>query len=145
LSTYLDASFVVSLYAPDRNYVAAGTQVASAPHPLIVTDFCELEAANALHLRVFRKESTRVEAERALQIFQSDLQLDILRRAPLPQRAFARAQSLSEVYSPILGTRAPDLLHIAAAVEMGTSAFFSFDIVQRRLAEQLSLTLNPLP
>jgi predicted nucleic acid-binding protein len=40
-------------------------------------------------------------------------------------------------------TRTADLLHVAAALELGASDFFSFDRQQRKMAEAAGLKLNP--
>ena len=53
---YLDTSFLVSLYCPDANSAFAAALLQTVTVPLVITTLCELEAVNALGLRVFRKE-----------------------------------------------------------------------------------------
>jgi len=42
-----------------------------------------------------------------------------------------------------LGTRASDLLHVPAAIELGAESFYSFDKQQRKLAQTVKLKVNP--
>lgn len=55
---YLDTSLLVSLYCPDANSQQAAALVGQTRKALLVTNLCELEAVNAFHLRLFRKEIT---------------------------------------------------------------------------------------
>jgi hypothetical protein len=63
----------------------------------------------------------------------------------LPEAAFERARKLSRQTTPQFGTRTADLLHVAAALEVGATGFFGFDLQQRKLAEAAGLKINPLP
>jgi predicted nucleic acid-binding protein len=40
-------------------------------------------------------------------------------------------------------TRSFDILHVAAALELGATKFWSFDDRQKRLAEEVGLRVNP--
>ena len=70
--------------------------------------------------------------------------LSLLLRA-LPDAAFERAKVLSRQQTPKLGTRTADLLHVAAAVELGAVSLFSFDLQQRKMAQAAGLKLNRWP
>jgi predicted nucleic acid-binding protein len=43
-----------------------------------------------------------------------------------------------------MGTRTSDLLHIAAALELGADVLYTFDRQQRRLAKEMKLKINPM-
>ena len=144
MSTYLDASFVVSLYSPDGNYANAANVVLTAQPPLIVSEWCELEAVNSFRLRVFRKDATASEAQRSQRELQLDLEKGILQRSPMPDSFFLRAHHLSEQYTEQLGTRGAHIIHVAAALELEATAFYSFDVQQRKLAAAVGLNVNPL-
>jgi predicted nucleic acid-binding protein len=64
---------------------------------------------------------------------------------PLPDSAFARAKALALTLTPTIGVRAVDLLHVAAALELGASSLFTFDQKQHRTAQAAGLAVNPLP
>jgi predicted nucleic acid-binding protein len=55
---------------------------------------------------------------------------------------FERARQLSRQTTAKLGTRTADLLHVAAALELGADYFYSFDRQQRKLAQSVRLKLN---
>jgi len=145
LKSYLDASFLVSLYAPDTNSAAALHTVESASAILFITALAEVELVNALELRVFRKEASHSQVKSSLRDFQQDLLLGIFKMTPFPESVFVRARQLSQQTSSRLGTRTADILNVAAALELGADAFYSFDKQQRKLAQAVGLKLNPIP
>jgi predicted nucleic acid-binding protein len=142
---YLDTSLVVSLYTPDANTAAASAILQSVQDTLLITSLVELEVVNALGLRVFRKEISSPQAEISLKDFARDQRAGVYQLRALPEPAFERAGQLSRNLTAKLGTRTADLLHVAAAVELGASGFFSFDLRQRKTAEAAGLKVNPLP
>jgi predicted nucleic acid-binding protein len=141
---YLDTSLLVSLYSLDANSAAAASALQCARSPLLITALCELEAVNAFGLRVFRKEISTRQAETSLRNFEKDLRDGVFQLRSVPEAAFERARKLSHRITPQFGTRTADLLHVAAALELGASDFFSFDIQQRKAAQTAGLNLNPL-
>lgn len=143
---YLDSSFTTSLYGMDAHSSSAQRALtAFVDDAFALTPLTELETVNAFQLRVFRKESTTGQADHSLRAFEDDLQRGIFLREPLPDSAFERARRLSRQTSARLGTRTSDLLHVAAAIELGATGFFTFDLRQRNLAADARLDLNPLP
>jgi hypothetical protein len=53
--------------------------------------------------------------------------------------ALRRANDLSREYTPEIGCRSLDVLHVACALELGLPSFLTFDLRQRRLARSVSL------
>lgn len=142
---YLDTSLVVSLYCLDANSAAAAAALQTAKSQLLVTTLGELETMNAFGLCVFRKELTGAQADSARQNFEKDLGAGVFLLRDLPEAAFARALLLSRQLTARLGTRTADLLHVAAAVELGATGFFTFDLQQRKMAQAAGLKLNRWP
>jgi hypothetical protein len=99
---------------------------------------------NALQLRVFRKEISSQDASASQQNFDQDLSTGIFQLQPLTEPVFARARSLSRQYSARLGTGTADILHVAAALEFQATEFFSFDLQQRKLAQNAGLKLSSM-
>ena len=145
MKIYLDSSLVASLYTLDSDTAAATAAIQLASGELIVTPLCEIEVINALGLRAFRKEVPLDRTRISIDTFERDLRSGPFERKPLPAGIFPRAGQLSKMMTPQTGIRAADLLHIAAALELGTDAFYTFDRRQRTLADATGLTLNPLP
>lgn len=142
MKVYADPSFLVSLYSPDANSAAAArTMQASSAQPFVTT-FGELEVVNAMGLRVFRKEVSPAQAQSSLLEFEKDLRDGVFQLRELTDPILDRARQLSRQTTPKLGTRTADLLHVAAALELGVDCLYTFDLHQRKLAQTLRLKLN---
>jgi predicted nucleic acid-binding protein len=142
LKVYADASFLVSLYSPDANSSAASRIMQASTGDRYVTVFGELEVMNALELRIFRKELSASQVQLSMKNFEKDLRDGILQLRPLSEQVFERARQLSRQTTARLGTRTADLLHVAAAVELGVDWLYSFDQQQRKLAQVVRLKVN---
>jgi predicted nucleic acid-binding protein len=142
---YLETSFLFSLYFRDLNTPSALALVAKMPAPTLITPLCELEAINAFAQRVFRKEMSAVNMANAVRDLQADIRSGVLDLRPLPEAAFVRAKTLAQTLTPKIGVRSADLLHVAAALELGAARLFGFDLRQREAAKAAGLKVNPLP
>ena len=107
-----------------------------------VTTLGELEVVNAFGLRVFRKEVSATQAQSSVIDFENDLGGGIFQLRGLQEVFFERARQLSRQTTAKLGTRTANLLHVAAALELGADRLYSFDQQQRRLAQAVRLKLN---
>ncbi|MBV8902752.1 MAG: PIN domain-containing protein [Acidobacteriia bacterium] len=142
MKIYFDSTFLVSLYSPDANSAAAAVARLGVPGERLITSFGQLEVVNAFRLRVFRKEISAAQAEASTAGLARDLRDGIFQLLPLPEEVFGRALVLSRRTTARLGTRTPDLLHVAAALLLGADHLYSFDVQQRRLANAVHLKLN---
>jgi predicted nucleic acid-binding protein len=142
---YLDTSIVFSLYRPDRNSAFAASLIAAADAPLILSSLCEFETVNAFCLSVFRKEMMEHEAQRTRKKLNLNIESGTYLVRPLPESTFTRAKALAQKFTPSIGVRATDLLHIAAALELGAKSLFTFDQRQHEAAQAAGLKLNQLP
>ena len=142
MKIYLDTSFLVSLYSLDRNSLAAVRLIRASGNRRVMTNLGEFEAENALQLRVFHGEISLAQAQASWDDLTSDLRAGILQLIPLPPEAFTRGLQLSRQTTARMGTRSADILHIAAALELGCEALYSFDQRQRKLARAMHLKLN---
>ena len=141
---YADSSFLISLYSPDANAVAAAAAMRSVPGAVLITPLVELEVFNALRQRVFWKQIDHSQAHSSAKDVEADIQNGVLRVAALPDAAYGRAKAIAERTTATLGTRTIDLLHVASALELGAIHLYSFDERQRKLATAVRLKLNPL-
>ena len=141
---YLDTSMLVSLYLRDVNTLSAITFVRNADEPLLISSLVELEALNALNLRLLRNEIAPVQRDRAVRDLCGDIQAGVLTLEPIPDSAYTRAKSLAQRLPPSIGFRPIDLLHVAAALELGARSFFTFDRKQHKTADAAGLAVNPL-
>ena len=141
MRAYADTSLLVSLYALDGNSRSAADLIASAGLPVLVTLLGEVEATNALCLRLFRKELDPPKVKAAQSLFRQDLQSGVFDLRPLSFAVFETANRLSEKQTPRLGTRALDVLHVASALVLGADTFLTFDKNQGKLARAEGLTV----
>ena len=95
-------------------------------------------------MRVFRKEISEREAIASLRAFDDDLHRGRILSSALPQAAYDRARKLSLDSTARLALRTADLLHVAAAMELGSTALFTFDLRQRTLCSEIGVAVNPL-
>jgi hypothetical protein len=102
----------------------------------------ELEVVNALELRIFRKEISHAQAQSSLDDFEKHLREGVFDIRGFVDVFFDRARQLSRQTTAKLSTRTADLLHVAAALELGANYFYSFDQQQRKLAQAVRLKLN---
>jgi predicted nucleic acid-binding protein len=142
LKVYVDTSFLISLYSPDSNSAQAAATMGSSRAEHLITSLGELEVVNALELRVFRRELTSLQAQASLKDFEKDLLAGVLRLRTLSDQVFESARRLSRQTTARLGTRTADLLHVAAALDLGVGYLYSFDQQQRKLANAVRLKLN---
>ena len=136
---------MVSLYSADANSAAAAGALQETSEGLLLTALAELETVNSMGLRVFRKEISHAQAEASQRAFEEDLRSGVFIRRAVTAAAFDGACRLSRKTTARMGTRSADLLHVAAAIELGAASFFSFDLRQRDVAQDAGLTLNPMP
>ena len=142
MKIYLDTSFLVSLYSPDINSGTAARLMHASKGDRLITMLGELEVVNALGLRVFRKEVLAAQAQSSFNDFDKDMRNGVLQLRPLSEQVFDRARQLSRQTTARLGTRTADLLHVAAALDLGVEALYSFDKQQRKLARAVRLRVN---
>ena len=122
--------------------MAAARTVKASVGDRFLTILVELEVINAFGLRVFRKEVTAAQAQSSISDFEQDLRDGVFQLRGIPDTVFERARQLSPHTTAKLGTRTADILHVAAALELGVDYLYSFDQHQRKLAQTVRLKLN---
>jgi predicted nucleic acid-binding protein len=142
LIVYADTSFLFSLYISDANSNTASALMTRFKAPLLTTDFGEFEFTNAVSWRVFRKQFLIGEQRAVLDAFARDIEAGVIRIAPIPSAAFARAKQIAQSQTPNLGNRALDVLHVASALVLRARTFYTFDSKQTMLASALGLRVR---
>ncbi len=143
MSAYADTSFLVSLYTLDGHSAAAAAVMAQANLPLLLSSFGELELTNAIHLRAFRRELTRLQVKQTLAMIRRDIATGVYFLKPLSASVFERAMQLTRKHTRMLGTRTLDVLHVASALDLKVETFYSFDRQQIDLAKKVGLKVLP--
>jgi len=142
VKAYLDSSFLFSLYAADDHSAEAIAEVRRFRGELTLSGLTELEFMNAIELRIFRKELTRVRAAEVRAAFDGDVDARVLLVFDLEPTTFLRGKSLILQTTALVGWRTADILHVAAALEVGADSLFTFDQRQKALARRMKLETN---
>lgn len=141
---YGDTSFLYSLYGHDANSAEARTMGNTLNVPLAFTPLQRHELRNAFRLAVFRKVMTEERCGAVLAGIDADSKTGVLVEAPVSWAAvYSEAEALSAAHSKTLGTRGFDVLHVAAAIALGTRTFLTFDARQKSLAVKAGLKVKP--
>lgn len=141
---YADTSFLFSLYGNDANSTQARRIGDTLQAPLAFTPLLRHELRNAFRLAVFRKVMTPRRCEAVLAEIEADARTGVLVETPVAwAEVFDQAEALSVAHTPAIGTRATDVLHVAAAGAAGVEDFFTFDARQKSLALKVGMKVKP--
>ncbi len=141
---YADTSFLFSLYAQDSNTAQAGRISATFRASLALTPWQRHELRNAFRLAVFRGDMKTQQCQALLRTIETDLQSGALVDSPLIWAdVYTEAEALSANHTEQLGTRASDVLHVAAARALGAKELYTFDARQKALATVAGLKVKP--
>ena len=141
---YADTGFLVSLYLEESTSKAADAALGKNRQPLPLTPLGLLEFRNALNRAVHQQRITTAERDALWQDVETDIVGGFLVATSVASADLhAKARELSDRYTPTVGTRSLDLLHVAAALLLDTKRFFSFDERQRKAASGEGLEVKP--
>lgn len=141
---YADSSFLVSLYLRDSNSETARLEMTSQAQEVGLSRISRLEVKNAFRLAVFREWISPEQEMRVQALFETDLKDGFLRPLPFTvDEVFGEAERLSSAFTPSMGNRSLDVLHVACARLAEIKVFASFDARQRNLAERAGLQTVP--
>ncbi len=144
MSTYFDTGVLVKAYCSEPDSPRAIALIQAELSPLPLTHFQESELRNTLRLKVFRREVSAEDSQKALANLDEDISEErFFRPAYLLASVFQRAEALSAHHTSIIGARVLDILHVAAALELGAAKFVSFDQRQRAVAKKARLKVIP--
>lgn len=141
---YADASFLFSLYAQDANTGKAIQIDDSHNIQLVITPLQRYELCNAIRLAVFRGKITVAECRHLFSLIEADIKAGVFLETPIVwAEVYGEAENLSATYTETLGTRAFDVLHVAAASTLGIKDFYTFDTRQKALAVKSGMKVKP--
>jgi len=141
---YPDSSFLVSIYRQDGSHAAASAFMRKHSPSLAFLPLHRVELRNALRFAEAQRLITDGERRKAFGQIEEDLREGLLIHTTMAWGDICRrADDLSEKHMVKNGQRTIDLLHVAAALEIGTKLFLSFDHRQCGLAKAAGLQVKP--
>ena len=141
---FADTGFIASLYLEESTSKAADAALGTKRVPLPLTPLAALELRNAFNRAVQRQRITAAQRDALWQDVETDIASGFLVLTPVAaDELHHKARQLSDRYTPTLGTRSLDLLHVAAALVLQARVFFSFDDRQRKAAASEGLKVKP--
>ncbi|CAN5493585.1 hypothetical protein BH23VER1_BH23VER1_24020 [soil metagenome] len=141
---YCDTSFLVSLYIEDSHSKNAQQRLTKVREPLVWTPWHNLELCTALAAKVGRGESTPREVEGVRhQLERHRSPWGFFREPPVRwPEALNLAAELGHQHGAAIRSRSLDVVHVAIALQIGTTRFWSFDTRQNTLAAALALDVS---
>ena len=144
MKTYFDSGVLVKAYIDEPDATAARTLIAQTGASIPLTSLHEIEVRNTLRVKVGRGDIGESDLEMALRVVDEDISAGRLRRPVCDLSAiFIRAEALSARHAASTLARSLDLLHVAAALELGCAEFVSLDERQRKVAAREGLKVIP--
>ena len=141
---FADTGFIASLYLEESTSKAADAALGTKRVPLPLTPLAALELRNAVNRAVQRQRISAAQRDALWQDVEADIASGFLVLTPVPaDELHHKARQLSDRYTPTLGTRSLDLLHVAAALVLQAKVFFSFDDRQRKAAASEGFKVKP--
>jgi predicted nucleic acid-binding protein len=135
---YLDTGCLVKLYVPEPESRRVAGLVTGQVISFVLMH--ELELANALELKLFRKEVKRSQVRAAAALVEADLRAGVLHKPAIVwEDVLGDARTLARAHTSTLGCRSLDIVHCAAARRLSATAFITTDARQRRLAMAIGL------
>jgi hypothetical protein len=139
-TTYVEPSALARLYLHQYGSPEISAWCARAGGPILITHHGKIEITNSLCRAAFVKEIDGNALRKTLFNFDDDLLVGRFSIADILWRsALNRAAELSRSYTPTLGIRSLDVLHVACALELGRRFFLSFDAKQLELVRVVGL------
>lgn len=142
---YLDTSALVKLYVLEAGSAFVQSCLSGQDEPIPIWELQEAELANALHLKVFRKEWTEEEAGLQIGNFQSRRRRGLYFFPEIDRTALLRDFHQLSRETPRTGCRTMDIFHVACALQIPSCRFLTFDGRQAALARFAGLDLIEAP
>ena len=135
---YLDTGCLLKLYYPEPESQRLVELVAGQVIALVLLH--ELELANALELKLLRREAKPSQVRATHALVEKDARDGILHRPAVNWDEVLRdGKAVARSHTRGMGCRSLDILHCAIARSLSATSFLTTDTRQRRLAEALWL------
>lgn len=107
-----------------------------------LTPFQKVEITHGLAQKVFRRDLSTAVADRIYTQLERDCDSGLWLLADLPAMTLETAAGLGRKHVAALGTRTLDTIHVASALELKATRFWTFDERQAKLAKAVGLKVS---
>lgn len=150
MKAFADTSFLFAFYFPRVGSEQAIQKVKTTGEGLVISSLVRYEFLQAVWFKVWLHSKgeasglSQQTAQSVLVAFDLDLEQGVWRVVDAGfTLLLARAESLVFAHTLRSGARSMDILHVAAALEMGAAELLSFDQNQRQIAMAENLGVFP--
>ncbi len=131
MATYCDSSVFIALYLPERHTQDLMRLVSDFRPRFLVTPLHKAEWSHAVFERVSRGGLTSSDAQQVLARFERD-SVRRWREADMPEGAMERSMALVRRHKKMLDVTTADAMHVACALELRASQFWT---IEKRCAD----------
>ena len=131
----------MAVYVRDSHTSMALRRMRSAPR-IWLTPFHKMEIAHGLAQKAFRHELSPATVDLIHDQLAQDCSTGLWILADLPPLVFETGTSLARTHVAKVGTRTLDTLHVASALELRATEFWTFDDRQAKLAKAVGLKVS---
>ncbi|MBV8672438.1 MAG: type II toxin-antitoxin system VapC family toxin [Acidobacteriaceae bacterium] len=135
---YVDSSLIVSIYIADSHSPQADRRMAGR-QGLWLTPLHRTEFVHAVEQSVFRGRVSAADARLIHDEFEMDRRNGVWLDVNLPQATMESSIRVARSYVASMGSRTLDTLHVASALELKATRFWTFDDRQAKLAKAVGL------
>jgi hypothetical protein len=137
---YFDTSLLVKIYVPEKGSEEIISFIEKNNSALHFNQIQEFELTNALSLKLFRKEISKIQHAHIKLKISKDFSLNRIQRVILNWiEVMDSAVLLSQKHTSAVGCRTLDILHVAAATQNNFKYFLTNDPRQMMLAEKAGM------
>ena len=137
---YFDTSLLVKIYIPENGSEEVISFIEKNNSALHLNQIQEFELTNALSLKLFRKEISKIQHEHIKLKLAKDFSSNRIQRVILNWiEVMNSATLLSQKHTSSIGCRTLDILHVAAATQGNFKYFLTNDPRQMMLAEKAGM------
>jgi predicted nucleic acid-binding protein len=138
---YVDSSLIVSIYIADIHSPEADRRMAGR-QALWLTPLHRTEFVHAVEQNVFRGKISASNARRLNEEFDQDRREGLWSDINLPDATMETSIRLARSYVALIGSRTIDTIHVASALELKATQFWTFDDRQAKLAKAVGLKVS---
>lgn len=136
--TYIDTSFLIKAYVPEKESPEVAGIVAGLRGDGAISRLIDVEMASALHRKLSVQDVGKVYGD-----YQQDRRANTYKEFGIDNRVFELAKTLAERHAGRFQLRSLDIIHLAVALHYGIGAFATYDV--RLAAAVVALGLRRLP